>query len=270
MRRSVVTCALFLFVSAVLHADLTLTQSISIEGAAAAMMGGAAAPVITTRIKGTKARVESSVMGNTSVVLLDLVTKQVITLSAADKTARVADSQAPGATAGAPVSSMDFSFKTTGQKRTIDNFACDEYAIAMSMNMGEMMKSNAQVPPEAQAMLQGVTMIIAGSSWIAKDGPAVAEFTAFQKAALAAGMGGTLSGAMGGSGNGLDKVIAASAGQGLPYLTEMTMNLEGTGQIVEMMKQMGALKMGTKVTAVSTDVLSDDLFKVPAGYTMVK
>jgi hypothetical protein len=75
---------------------------------------------------------------------------------------------------------------------------------------------------------------------------------------------------MGGSGNGLDKVIAASAGQGLPYLTEMTMNLEGTGQIVEMMKQMGALKMGTKVTAVSTDVLSDDLFKVPAGYTMVK
>jgi hypothetical protein len=48
------------------------------------------------------------------------------------------------------------------------------------------------------------------------------------------------------------------------------MNIEGTGQMADMMKQMGSMKITTRVTAISTDALPDDLFTVPAGYTMVK
>ena len=63
---------------------------------------------------------------------------------------------------------------------------------------------------------------------------------------------------------------AMSAVQGLTYLTEMTINIEGTGQIAEMMKQMGAMKITTKVNSISNDAVSEDLFKVPEGYTVIK
>lgn len=271
MRRWVATCAAVLLVSAVLHADLTVTQAITVEGGPAAMMGGTAAPRIVMRIKGMKARVETEVMGQTTVMLTDLATRQMIMLNAADKTARVVDAANPTVPAGAAMPEMDVSFKPTGQKRTIENAACDEYAIAMTMNMGSMGRGNAQMPPEAAQMLQDVKMVMTGSTWIAKAGPGVAEFAAFQKASTDAKMGSAVSAAMGGSSNGLDRVMAASgSAQGLPYLTEMMMNIEGTGQIADMMKQMGAMKITNKVTAVSTEPLPDDLFKVPAGYTMVK
>lgn len=272
MRRWVAVCAAaVLAVSAVLHADLTVTQTITIEGAAAAMMGGGAAPRMTVRIKGMKFRAETEVMGQSTVMLTDLATKQMIMLNAADKTARIVDSTSPIVPAGTPMPEMDMSFKPTGQKRTIDDVACDEYAIAMTISMGSMARGNAQVPPEAAQMLADMKMVMTGSTWIAKSGPGVAEFAAFQKAATEAQMAAAVSAAMGGSSNGLDRVMAASASaQGMPYLTEMTMNIEGTGQMAEMMKQMGSMKITNKVTAISTDALSDDLFKVPAGYTMVK
>ena len=270
MRRWVATCAAFLLVSAVLHADLTLTQTITVEGGPAAMMGGSAAPRITMRIKGMKARVETEVMGRSTVMLTDLSAKQMIMLNDLDKTARVVDSTSPAVPAGTPMPDMDLSFKPTGSKRTIENLSCDEYTIGMTMNMASMAGS-AQLPPEAAQMLQDLKMIMSGSTWIAKEGPGVAEFTAFQKASAAANMASAIAGAMGGANNGLDKVMAATASaQGLPYLTEMTMTVEGTGQIVDMLKQMGAMKISNKVTAISTDALSDELFKVPAGYTMVK
>jgi hypothetical protein len=209
-------------------------------------------------------------MGRSTVMLTDLSAKQMIMLNDLDKTARVVDAASPAVPAGTPMPDMDVSFKPTGLKRTIENLSCDEYAIGMTMNMANM-AGNAQTPPELAQMLQDLRVIMSGSTWIAKEGPGVAEFTAFQKASAAANMTSAISGAMGGSNNGLDKVMAASASaQGLPYLTEMTMNVEGTGQIVEMLKQMGAMKISNKVTAISTEALSDDLFKVPAGYTMVK
>lgn len=271
MRRLVATCAAVLLVSAAVHADLTMTQSITIEGGPAAMMGGSAQPKIVMRIKGMKARIETEVMGQTTVMLSDLATKQMIMLNAADKTARVMDSANPVVPAGTPMPQMDVSFKPTGEKRTIDNIPCDEYAVAMTMNMANAGRGNAQMPPEAAQMMQDLKMVMTGSIWIAKSGPGVAEFAAYQKASADANMASAVSAAMGGSSNGLDKIMAAStSAQGMPYLTEMTMNIEGTGQIADMMKQMGAMKITNKVTAISTEPLSDDLFKVPAGYTMVK
>lgn len=274
MRRWVSAGAMVLLVSAVLHADLTLKQTVTVEGGAAAMMGGSVKPELTTRMKGTKARVEVTAMNTSTVMIFDVAARQMITLNAADKTARVMDLPAPGATPAAPAApepDMDVSLKPTGEKRTIDTQVCDGYTVAMSLGMASMMKNNPQVPPEAMQAMQDIRMVMTGTMWIAKEGAAVAEYAAFQKAALAAGMGNTVAGAMGGSNNGLDKLMAASAAmQGLPYLSEMTMNFEGTGQIVEMMKQMGAMTITNKVTAMSTEALSDDLFKVPAGYTMVK
>ncbi len=271
MKRWVATGAAVVLASAALHADLTMTQSITLQGGPAAMMGGNAAPTIVMRIKGMKTRTETEVMGQTHVILADLTARQVIMLNAADKTARILPMTVPAGSADQASPELDVSFKPTGQKRTIDNRSCDEYAIAMTVNMASLGGRSAEMPPEAAQMLQGVQMMMKGSSWIAKSGPGIAEFAAFQKAAADANMLGAISGALGGSSNGLDRVMAASAStHGLPYLTEMTMSVEGTGQIVDMMKQMGAMTLTNKVTGISTEPLSDDLFTVPAGYTMVK
>jgi hypothetical protein len=70
---------------------------------------------------------------------------------------------------------------------------------------------------------------------------------------------------------GMDKMMKALGSvNGLPYLTEMTMSIDGTGQIAEMMQQMGPMKITTKVTSITTDPISDDLFKVPEGYSVIK
>ena len=63
---------------------------------------------------------------------------------------------------------------------------------------------------------------------------------------------------------------AMSNANGLAYLNEATVSFEGEGQMVEMMKQMGPMKVTSKVSSINTDPLSDDLFKVPEGYTIVK
>jgi hypothetical protein len=70
---------------------------------------------------------------------------------------------------------------------------------------------------------------------------------------------------------GMDKMAKAMGSvDGMAYLTEMTMTIEGTGQVADMMKQMGPMKMTMRTTSVKADVLSDDLFKVPEGYTIIK
>ena len=271
MRRWVATCAAaVLLVSAVVHADLTVTQTITIEGAAAAFLGGNTAPRMVMRFKGNKARTETEMMGQTRVMLADLATKQTVTLDAVDKTARVMDAATPQATSATAPPGVEVSFKPTGQKRTIDNVVCDEYAIAMTISMSDMGRPGAEMSPEGASMLQGMKMVMTGSMWIAKSGAAAAEFAAFQKAAVEANMSAMLF-AMGGGANGLDRITSAAASaRGLPYLSEITMNIEGTGQMADMMKQMGSMKITTRVTAISTDALPDDLFTVPAGYTIVK
>jgi hypothetical protein len=50
----------------------------------------------------------------------------------------------------------------------------------------------------------------------------------------------------------------------------MNMTIDGTGQLADVMKQAGPMKMTMKTTSVKTDAVSDDLFKVPEGYTIVK
>ena len=69
----------------------------------------------------------------------------------------------------------------------------------------------------------------------------------------------------------MDKMTKAmSSVDGLTYLTVLDMTIEGSGQIADMMRQMGAMKLTTKVTSISADAISDDLFKIPEGYTVIK
>jgi len=276
MKRWFATVLVFAVCSAVVRADVTVVQTTTVEGGMATMAGGNMSPKVTMRVKGMKSRTEMDSGPASAVTIVDLVTKQVTILRPDQKTATIA-APTPPPTAGtgsgvAPqitLEGIDASVKPTGKSQVIDGIKCDEYSFTTSMNMGEM--TGAQMPPEAAAMMQGMTMVMAGSMWVTKAVPGAAEFVAFQKAAASANMAAAAAGASGVSIPGLDKMMKAMGSiDGMAYLTEMTMTIEGTGQMADMMRQMGAMKITTRVTSLTTDPVSDDLYKIPEGYTVVK
>jgi hypothetical protein len=273
MTRLLVTWTLVGLCSVALHADLSFTTVTTIEGGAAAMAGGVA-PRMVTRIKGSKVRTEVSVMGQTISTIADVATRQVTVLHPEQKMAQVMDAAAVSTTtpAGALPAGpkFDTSFTPTGRNQVIDGVACDEYTFAMTMSMADKAKSGqaGQAAP-ANPMLQDMLMKMNGSIWMAKSGPAVAEFVAFQKAALDAQMASVLAGSM--SSDGMERLLRGLAnGNGMPFLTEMTMTFDGAGPAADMMKQMGPMKLTSKISELSTEPIGADLFTVPADYTIKK
>jgi len=273
MRRWFTTLAVFAVCTAAVHADVTIVQTTTIEGGMAAMAGQAMSPKTTSRIKGKKARNDIAAQMIQVSTIADLEANQVIVIRADQKTAQIITPAAAGAaakTAASAMPAMDASVKPTGKSQVIDGVKCDEYSFTMSMNMAEM-NPGGQMPPEAMEAMKGLKMNMAGSLWVAKEVPGAAEYIAFQKAAGATELGSIMAGSSGMNMPGMDKMMKAMGSvNGMAYLTEMTMTIEGTGQIAEMMQQMGPMKVTTKVTSITTDSISDDLFKVPEGYSVIK
>lgn len=272
MRRWVSTLVIVALCSSGIVADVTVTSTVSIEGGAPGIPTGGMTPQMVTRIKGLKARSDVEVNGQTQTSITDLSTKQIIVLQHTQKTAQVYGPGAlpipvkPGA---AP--KIDASSKATGRSRTINGAACDEYEVKMSMALADFAASPG-MPAQAAEMMKDVLMVISGSVWVAKSGPGVSDFTTFQKAAadanMAAAFGGVVPGMQSG---GFERVLKAiSAMPGLPHLTELQMNVEGAGQMVEAMRKMGTMKVKNAVTAVSADTIGDEQFQVPADYKVVK
>ncbi len=270
MRKAFIACAFVAVCLAPLRADITMVQVMTMEGPAAAMMKPGQMPKITQRIKGLKARTDIEAMGQTTVAITDLSQKQVIILQPGTKVAQVFT---PGSVAAGgkalPMPNMDVSFKATGKSQTIEGLQCDEHTFAMKLSMAEM--AGAQLPPEAAAAMKDVVMVMNGSMWVAKSAPGAAELMAFNKAAMSSNLLGAISGMQPGQAGGMDKMLAAVASApGVPYLTEITMTVEGTGQMAQAMSQMGPMKMVQKTSSVSTAAIGDDLFRVPEGYTVEK
>lgn len=271
MTRLVALFTIGLLCAAPATADVTLTQTMTMEGKMAAAMGGAT-PRMVTRIKGMMSRTDIEVMGQSMASITDLTVPQFVLLNAATRTAQIfgpGSQSLPGAPVALP--KMDVSFKPTGRTQVIEGAKCEEHAFTMNVNMAEM-GAPGQMPPDAAAAMKDVRMAMSGSVWVATSGPGVADYVRFQKAAGDSKMIAALTGiAPGQQGGGLDRLMAAAAAApGLPYLTEITMSFDGTGKAVEMMKQMGPIMMTHRTTSVSTEPIPAEMFKVPEGYTVEK
>ena len=271
MKKLVVTASLVALALVPLRADVTIVQTMTMEGPMAAMAGGQL-PKITTRIKGTKARSDIESPALNIVSIADLAQNQVIILNSQTKIAQVITPEsAAAAQSKIGMPNIDASLKPTGKSQTIDGQVAHEHLFSMSLNMAEM-SGQSQLPPEAAEMMKDVTMAMNGSIWIAKDVPGTDEYLAYMKSALKSGLTSAFSGMKPGQNSaGMEKLMAAvSAAPGVPLLTELTMTVEGTGPMVDAMKQMGPMKMIQKTSSISTDAISDDLFKIPEGYTIQK
>lgn len=275
MKRWLATMLVFAVCSAVVRADVTIVQTTTMEGGMAAMSPGLS-PKMTSHIKGLKARIDIDLGTVSTSAITDLAAMQMILLRHDDKTAQI--------TVGAPASSsatttasgttatvkLDSAITPSGKSQVIDGIKCDEYMFTNTMSMAEMTGRN--MPPEAAEMLKDLTIVMKGSMWVAKDVPGAAEYIAFQKAMAKSDMAASAGKISGVNVPGMDKMMKAMAGvDGMAYLTVMDLTIEGgSGQMADMMRQMGTMKITTKVTSITADPLSDDLFKVPEGYTVTK
>ena len=98
MKRWLSTLVVFAVCSAAVRADVTLVQTMTMEGGMAAMSGQTVAPKTTTRIKGLKSRTDIETPAGTMSTIADLVAKQVTILQHDQKTAKVVAAEAAPAT----------------------------------------------------------------------------------------------------------------------------------------------------------------------------
>jgi hypothetical protein len=290
MKRSVLTLALVAIACTGLRADVTVTSSMTVTGPVAAFIGGGM-PQMVMRIKGNRARMDMDVMGQQLSTLIDVEARQLITLTHAQKTATIVDAAGLAARAGtlSQMPAMDAKVEPTGRTETVGGQHLVEYRYTLSIDMSGLSArmgngagagtAPAGLPPEAAEMMKDIKVALTGLMMVSKDGPGVSEYRAFSKAAqenmlpvgpLAAGA--DPSGAPGLPGMpGLSDLMRATAQlDGLPYQSEIETSFEGGGAMADMLKTMGAMKIVSKVTDVSVQPIPDEVFQVPADYTVTK
>jgi hypothetical protein len=246
MKRVLFVLAILGLSASAVFADVTVTMTVNVTTGQMAVDG-----TMTSLAKGTKFRADTSMAGQTLTLLSDAATKQQWMINHATKQIEPFN---PGqALAGMPLNIGDVkvSVAPNGQTREILGRACQGYTIDMTMPMtlgGET-----------------ITMKTTGSAWVAKDGAAVAEFSAAQKAFSNLGMSTSLMG-QGPQAKAMAEMAKALGDTGVVMEQEFRMSMEGTGQMAQMMGQMGQMVMTMKVTAIATDPIPDAKFALPEGY----
>ena len=279
MRRLAGILLIAAMAAAPLAADVTITTVTTIEGGMVSAGTGGISPRVVVRISGTKSRMDVDTGDQVLATISDTATNQAYLLRPDDKTAQLLQPETAASAAGraAAVAGIDASVTPTGQKREISGVSCDEYTVTMKLDLAAVAGGGSPLPPEAASMLKDVYLHVTGSIWAAKEAPGAGEYVAFQKTAArlaAAAAGRTVSGGAAGPApipSGMDRLLTGfPEASGIPYLTELTTKLEGTGQLVALLQQMGQMKINGKVESVSTEAVPADLFNVPEGYTIVK
>lgn len=270
MRRCLTTGLMVAVLTTVVRADVTIRQTTSVEGGAAAMTGVAATPTTTTRIKGQKQRTDIEVAGQSFSTIVDLTTKQIAILHPDQKTVQII---AGGAEVRPQIELPDGNgaLQATGHSQIIDGVPCDEYSFETEIELGAVGSGQMQVPPQAAAMMQGATMTMKGSVWVAKSIPGADEYASFIGAASRANLTSLVSGGASGSNGAMGRLLSALAKlKGIAYMSDMMMSVGGTGQFADMMKQVGETHVTSKVSSISTDPIDDAVFAIPADYTVIK
>jgi|SRR5215204_6424357 len=271
----VVALGAFLLCSVGLAADVAVTITTSIEGGLAAGPSNTGmTPKVVTKISGARSRTDFDTGDQMATAIIDTESNQMYLLRPTEKTALLypIEAVATGQPAGP---SADAEVKATGRTRDIEGVSCAEYSVMMKINMAAMAAgAGSSLPPEATAMLKGVFLRVTGSTWVAKDAPGVADYAAFQKAAASAAMSALARSSGGGSSPlpaGMERLFTGfPEAAGIPYLTELSTAVEGTGQFVSLLQGMAQMKIVSKVTGVSTEPIAKETFTLPEGYTVVK
>jgi len=94
---------------------------------------------------------------------------------------------------------------------------------------------------------------------VTKDGPGIPELQAFQKDSAALNLSLSPVG-QGPQAKAMAEATKAVTAAGIGLEQQMTMSMEGSGQMAQALSQMGGMSMTVKVTNISVDTIPDEKF----------
>ncbi len=116
------------------------------------------------------------------------------------------------------------------------------------------------------------TMLLTGTTWIAKGASGSEEFAAFYKGATEKGWIFTdprAAKVSPGQAKAMVEMYAAFVKiGGIPYETNIDIKPQGEGSITEVLARMGGVSTTTTTHSVETSPLADDLFQPPVEYKL--
>ena len=258
MKHVVVGTCLALGLALPAYADVTLKQTTGGKGLG---MSGSASGVIY--IRGNKMRTDVVVKDKTNTMIFDVDAQRLYIFDSKKKEADVWDMGAftQEMSKSVAVGEVSASMKPNGQTKSIAGQNADGYDV------------NIVVP----ATMGGpggmqITMLLTGTSWIAKGAPGSADYSAFYQGAAEKGWIFSDPRAAQGS-PGQAKAMAQMYAEfakigGIPYETQMDIKAQGEGPMAALMSRMGSVETTTTTDSVETGPLADELFQVPADYKL--
>jgi hypothetical protein len=245
MKRLLFLLAAAILLAAPALADITVTMSLAVAGPV---------PIDATTVayfKGAKSRSDVKMMGQDISIIMDAVAKQQWSVNHATKQIEPFNVQQSMAQLPMDFGSAKVTVTPNGQTKELLGRVCQGFNVEMVMPItigGET-----------------ITMKLTGPTWMAKEGPGIAEYRAAQKAMSEAGMSLSIL-TSGPQGKAMAELEKAMLDAGVMMEQEQTITMEGTGQVAQMMAQMGRMTTTLKVTAISTDPIPDEKFVLPDGY----
>lgn len=258
MTRATLIAVLAFSMWAPAHADVTINSTGTGKGL---FMPGDTKS--TTYIKGLKMRVDNEAGRKSSSTIFDVENQKMYVLDPRKKKADVWDMGAFSQELAKSVAAdgIRSSLKPNGQTRSVAGQSAEGYDIEV-------------VVPATVGGTGGMslTILLTGTTWIAKGAPGSAEYAAFYQGAAERGWIFNDPRAAKGS-PGQAKALAqmytefAKIG-GMPYESQMEIRPQGEGPMAGLMARVGGMSMTSTTESVETAPLADDLFQPPADYEL--
>lgn len=259
MKRVLLASILAVALASPAFADVTLKQTTTGKG-----LGMSGTTPAVAYIKGSKMRSDSTIGDRIVSVIFDLDAQKMYSFDSKKKEADVYDmaSFAKELSTAVDTTNMKVSMKPNGQTKEIAGKTATGYDLAISVPFA--MGGNKEMMME---------MTLSGPTWIVKGAPGTADYVNFYKAAVEKGWifsDPRAAKAQPGQAKAMAEMYRqlAEAG-GIAYETDIQMKMGGGGgPMAGLFAKMGNMTMSTKMDAVETGPLADDLFAPPAGYKL--
>jgi hypothetical protein len=255
MRSTALPFVLACLVAAPAAADVTVTATTSGKAPMVGDLNGSQ----TTRIKGSRMRIDSVQGDRETAVILDIEGQRMITLDVKKREATVMPAaKLQEALSKTTTGEVKASVTPTAETKTIAGMACKVHQVSVSVpfSMGG---------PEMQ-----MALVMAGPACLSKEAPGYADYVRLYTSVAEKGfILGDPRGAQG-PGAAMAKGMASfhktMAAAGIALDQNMHAELKGEGPMAGIMGKMFKLDSGHVVTKIETGDIDAAVFDVPAGY----
>lgn len=205
-------------------------------------------------VKGQQLRRDVTERGRSYSYLYDLKKREVAVV---DHFQRLIDRHALASAKPAGRSALQLDLKGTGRKHALQDWTCEEYALAASLP-GEMGQEK-------------VNLVLVGTVWLERRPAERKELAPFVRAVAAEDffVGSALPGQpANGQAQGLNEAMRAVLGKGMLCAADIQLKYEGDGPMADLGRRM-ATKASIVFESVSEAAIEDAVFAPPAGYREV-